>query len=240
MFDIIIVSAEKDFNKLGYVYDSIMSNIVDPFGEVYLISNKKHNISCEVINYLDDEVLKIDRSDIPYRPNWIAQQYLKMFQAVTENDYYLVVDSDVIFNKLITIFEDDKPTFFFGRNQNYAPYFEYSQKMLGVGREYSRSFINEFMLFDKRIIREMVSKFDNNRFEFIRRSNDILSETCHLSEFELYGNYVYELHGDTYNYKNIKAHLGGKHSVWSDRAIEERIEAMSGTDYDVFTLHSWC
>ena len=240
MFDVVILSSEKDFNKLEYVYDSIMANVVDEFDNIYLISNKRHNISSEVINYLDDEVMKIDRSDISHRPNWIAQQYIKLFQNITENDYYLVVDSDIIFNKKITIFNDNKPTFFFGRDQTNAPYFRYSEKMLNVGRVYHRSFINEFMLFDKKIIKDILSGFNDDRFEFIKRSNAVITNECYISEFELYGNYVYEHHREAYNYKNIKAHLGGRHSVWTDRAIEKRIRALSGTDYDAFTIHSWC
>jgi hypothetical protein len=207
MFDVVILSSGKDFNKLGYVYDSIMENIVDDLDNIYLISDKRHNISSEVVNYIDDEVLDIDRSDISYRPNWIAQQYIKLFQDVTEND-------------------NNKPTFFFGRDQNHAPYFRYSQIMFGFGREYHRSFINEFMLFDKRIIKDMLSGFNDDRFEFIRRSNAIITSECYISEFELYGNYVYKYHENNYNYKNIKTNLGGKRSIWDDRSIVKRIIAV--------------
>lgn len=239
IFDIVILSSEKDFNKLKYVYESIVCNVVDVFDDVYVITDKPYCLNNDVIHYLDDDVLEIDRSAIGYRPGWIAQQYLKLFQGVSKHDCYLVVDADVIFNRPISIFEHGRPSFFGGRDQHHLPYFEYTKRMLNLGRVYPYSFINEFMLFDRRIIADILSGFNNDKFEFIRRSNEIINSRCYLSEYELYGNYVCEHYRGRYNYKRVRTRLNGKRGLWSDRAIEDKIAVFADSDYDVFTIHSW-
>lgn len=238
MFDIILISGNKDLNKLKYVYNSIITNITDKYDNIYLISPEKYHINDNVINYTDDEVLKINRGDIKYRPNWIYQQYLKLFQNISKNDYYLIVDADIIFNRPITIFDKGKPTFFFGANQNHQPYFNYTKQMLGINKKHPLSFINEFMLFDKNVIDKILLNFNNDKFEFIQKSNDIVTNDCYISEYELYGNFVYNKFKDKYNYKNLNYYNRVKPDIWSDGDIERLITTMKRTQFDIFTIHT--
>ena len=86
-FDVFIVSAPKDHNKLPYVIDSIRTNLCDSCGEIIVVSPTPIDIKIEgVKQFRDEEVLTIQRNLIPHRPNWIFQQFLKLFQDVTKND----------------------------------------------------------------------------------------------------------------------------------------------------------
>lgn len=113
-YDIFLVSAPKDQNKLRFVLEAIVVNMRG-FENIYLctptwlddefISNLHFPI-----NYRTDmQVLKAIPQKWKHRPSWVYQQFLKLFQNETKNDYFFVVDSDTIINKPLEVFEEDKP-----------------------------------------------------------------------------------------------------------------------------------
>ena len=111
--------------------------------------------------------------------------------------------------------------------------------MLGFGKEYNYSFINEIMLFDRNIILEMINTKYKTIYDFIENSNKIINNECYISEFELYGNYITKFHNCLYNYKYLKTLLNGKYGEWSDIEIENYIKEQKNTDYDIISMHSW-
>jgi len=144
-YDIVIVSHEKDFNNIKFIVEYAEKNLV--FDSIHLIlSERKEYEDLELIKTLttkpihhhnETDVLTVDKGRIKYRPNWIYQMLLKMFQNVTENDNFLVIESDCIILNDINFFDGDKTIFHLCRDQNHEPYFNFSNKILGVGREYS-------------------------------------------------------------------------------------------------------
>jgi hypothetical protein len=237
-FDVMIIAGEKDYNKIRYVYDSV-TRYVRNHDKIYIVTPTEIERTFDAIYVNDRDVLDIDRSAIHYRPNWIYQQYIKLFQDITQHDDYLTVDCDLIFNKPIDIYQDNKPAFFFGRYQNYDFYFEYTEKMLGFRKLCQHSFINEFMLFRKSVIRSMLELYNFDKLLFIEKSNSIISENCRLSEFETYGNFVYKNFPDSYNYRTLASKTMGKAGAWENREIERIVQAMSNTIFDIFTIHTW-
>ena len=191
MYDIVILSSKKDFNKIKYLYDSILKYITPIFNKIYCFCPEYPSDMISGITYmLDSDVLNIDISNIKYRPTWIYQQYIKLLQNVTLNEY-LIIDSDIIINNNIEIFTDGKPNFLLTNNNFYKSFFNYSIELFNVDKKCSDSFISEIMLFDRELVNEMIStKFKSNE-EFILESNKIITNTCFLSEYELYGNYIY-------------------------------------------------
>ena len=169
------------------------------------------------------------------KPNWIYQQYIKLFQTVTQ-DKYLIVDSDVIINKRIEIV---KPTFFLGRDQYNKEYFFHLKELLGLNRIYNHSFINEIMLIDRDVIRDILKNFNNDYNNFIDKSISKLNNSSFLSEYELYGNYTMYKFPDKYEIIKLKTELNGKNSFWSKSDIENLIERNKNSDYDIISLHSW-
>jgi hypothetical protein len=247
MFDILILSAEKDFNKIKYVYESIVK-FIGGYNNICVISDveMKDEFKIEGIKYYtDNEVINFDfskfKGNVLKRKGWYVQQYIKLFQQVTSDDY-LVVDSDIIFNKKIEIIKEGKPSFFFGRNQLHKPYFHFMKKLLNLERVYDYSFINEIMYIKRDYINEILAQLKVDNAGFFDLSVEILNEINHdagMSEYEIYGNFVTKYFPDAYNYNYIKTQLSGKDSVWKYEEIEDFLLKYKDQDFDIISMHSW-
>ena len=246
MFDILILSSEKDFNKIKFVYESINKNI-ENFNKINVISNVKipDNIKIsDILYYTDDEVINFDfskfRSNVQKRKGWYVQQYIKLFQNITLPEY-LVVDSDIFFNRKIQI-DENKPVFFFGRDQYHLPYFEFMKRILNLDKIHNYSFINEIMYFKRSFIKKMLDVLDVDDIEFFELSVNILNEMnepAGISEYELYGNFVTKYFPNFYDYKHIKTYLGGKHEQWKDEEVLNYMKMFKDKDYDIVSMHTW-
>jgi hypothetical protein len=234
IYDIIIVATYKDFHKIKFLYKSIIDNLKN-YNKIYCFCPELPSELIENITYIKDiDVLNIDMSSIKIRPNWIYQQYLKLLQNITI-DQYLVIDADIIINKPLEIFTNNKPNFLTDININRKPFFYYSKIMFDIDREYEYSFINEIMLFNRNIINEMIlTKFENNE-DFIKKSNEIITSTCYISEYELYGNYVYKTNKEKYNYVKLFS-LALNKFLWSDDDIIELIEKHKNIHFDILKI----
>jgi hypothetical protein len=246
MFDILILSAEKDFNKIKFVYESINKNILN-YNKIHCITNVPvgEDLQINDIQYhLDEDVLNFDftifQGNVRERTGWYKQQYIKLFQNVTISDY-LVVDSDIFFNRKINI-DSDNPSFFFGRDQHHEPYFIFMKNMLNLEKCYNYSFINEIMFFKREYINSMLKDLNVSSEEFFYKSAKIINTINHpssMSEYELYGNYVTKNFPDSYNYVHIKTYLGGKYTTWKDDDILQYMKNFENTDYDIISMHTW-
>jgi len=247
MYDILIPTTEKDFLKIRFTYDSIMENL-DGFDKVYCISNVKmpKNLLISGVQYfLDNDIIDFDFSkfegNVKIREGWYIQQFIKLFQKIT-SDNYLEVDSDVYFNKKIDIIENGKPCFLFGKDQLNQPYFDFTEKVLGFGKVYPYSFVNETMYFKREIIKHMVSSTGFNMYGFFELAAKALNKINDISgmcEYEMYGNYVTKYFKDFYNYKYLKTNCSAKHRIWKKEEIQNYIDSFKGTNYDMISFHSW-
>lgn len=240
-YDIVIASAPKDYNKLPFVIRSIKDNMLDTFDNIYVITPTPIDFRLPgILQFRDEEVLEIDRSLFPHRPNWVFQQFLKLFQNVTQNERYLVVDADMLFNKPLNVFRSGKPIFYLGIDQMHKPYFDFMRRMFGLERGYSHSFINEFMLFDKNIVGSLLKSFNGSVTSFFEASIKIMTQNCYISEFELYGNFVHQKYPELYSIQKLNSKRFGKvKGAWSDAEIEKTIEEMKQHNAEVFTIHTW-
>lgn len=247
-FDIIILSHQKDYNKLPFLVDSIQKNITG-FDTIHIVSETLPSSIIDGISYhRDQDVLPLDDTTtetynewqvtIGYRPNWIFQQYIKLFNIINDKDY-LIIDSDTIINKPLDIFVNCKPNFFIGLNQNHIPYFDFIEQILSIKKIFSRSFISEIMFFKKSIIKEILKNFHNDYNEFIQKSLQLTNSSCYISEFELYGNFVMKYFPETYNIKYINSVSKAKYSKWQDEEINTIINEYLNTDTDILSFHSW-
>lgn len=247
MYDILIPAHEKDFIKLRFVYDSIVKYI-DGFKGIYCVTNVKvpDHLKISGINYFtDDEVIDFDFSlfqgTIKKRTGWYRQQFVKLFQNVT-GDEYLISESDNIYNQKISIMENGKPVFLLGKDQNHKPYYAITQKLLGYGREYPYSFINEVMYIKREFVKEMVALTNLNIhgfFELFAAELNRTQEASGSSDYDLYGNFVVKYHKDAYLYKNTKTIVTAKHKEWTQNEIAEQIALYKNTDNSMIKIHSW-
>ena len=246
MYDILIPTASKDFLKFRFLYDSIQKNLTG-FDKIHCISNievPEDLVISGVQYYLDDDILDFDFSKFTgickERKRWYIQQFVKLFQQVTADDY-LVVDADLYFNRKIDIYENGKPTFLFGLDQNNTSYFQFTREMLNFGRVHPYSFISEAMLFKRELINHMVASTGLSLQKFVKKAIQVLNKINNASgmcEYETYGNYVTKHFKDQYNYKHIKTKRGSKHRIWEVYEIQEFIDSV-GPEFDTITYHSW-
>lgn len=250
-FDVFLACAPKDFNKLPYVTKSIIDNVAG-MESMYLCSpvdipsEIQAQIPYAFNNYLDQNILHgLNRNDWRYRPNWHFQQYLKLFQKIT-NDWYLTWDCDTIACRPIAFEENGKPIYYYGWEQNHAPYFRFQNKMIGLGRVGPTTFVSDMNFIYRPIIEEMLSKNGYTIQSFIKKAQEITNPNCYMAECELYGSYVWQFHREKYVFKQLKQrpfmgreHRGAVDYMWKKDEIEKMIEESKDMDIDTFSIHSW-
>lgn len=246
-YDIFIACAMKDYIKVDLCLNYLNSHMKN-FDKIYLVTptcpdkSKLEKYNIEYFN--DKDVLDINPMKWKYRPNWIYQQFIKLFQNITKNDYYFTIDADVIINKDISMFsENGKPIWYYGWEQNHEPYFNFQKKIFGFGRIANHTFINDTNFFNKKVIQNMLSRYNFTIKSFIEKSYDIINNNCYPGEPELYGNYVLRYFPEMYEIKPLKTVNVGRYqtdpfeNVYSINEINEFIN--SNKEYDMIMLHSW-
>jgi len=242
MFDILITVAPKDFNKLPFVVDSIYENVIE-CGEIYVVSPVAipDEYMSDAHYFIDKDVIDFDLSRIEEsRRGWYRQQFIKLFQMVTGNDY-MVIDADIWINKQIMM-DVNAPTFFLGRNQNHPPYFKLMESIFGFGKVYPHSFICEMMFFKREMIWEMIKYTRHTRKAFVEACVEEVVKNGHpsgFSEYETYGNFVTNFYPDLYNYESISVHHYARKREWTQQELSDYVNALRGNTYDIITMHSW-
>ena len=169
--------------------------------------------------------------------------FLKMLQDVTKNDNFLIIESDCIILKDLKFFENGKTIFYLGREQNHNPYFEFNSKLLGIGREFNHTFISEFMMYDKKVVRHLIEKSNcKNNDEFLEKIYDLTNSSCHPADYELYGNFFYKYHNNNFSYQHLDFFWDGRDKTdinpnWSDSEILNIIE--NNKNKQAISFHTW-
>lgn len=250
-YDIFIPITNKDYNKLKFLLRSIKENLTGYEG-IYVTSPEGDIVIDDPsIKYFKDrDILDVDPRKSKHRPGWIYQMLLKMFQRVTPNDFYLTIDSDVVFNRHMDMFTSDgRPILWMGWEQNHRPYFEFQEKMLGLGREFDHTFINDMNFFSRSVIDDMLNRFGFTVETFCDKTFELITSTCYPAEPEIYGQYVWKYFRGMYEFRQAKTlavnprsqnHIQNtKAMVWTDEELEAEIQKMKSEDLDMFMLHSW-
>lgn len=244
MFDILILVAPKDYNKLRFVCDSIIRNVED-YHKIYIVSPtaiSDFDMYCDAEYLNDRDVLDFDFSKIKMqnRQGWYRQQFIKLFQEVT-NSNWLVVDSDIWINKPLSI-NPGIPVFYLGKDQNHPAYFKLMESLFGFGRVYPHSFISELMLFKRGFVNYMLLSFGMDRKTFIEACVEKINEmndASGFSEYELYGNYITKNFPNAYSHQYLNVSSNHKNRNWTDQEMSNLIKTNLNSDYDLLTMHSW-
>jgi len=247
MYDILITIAEKDFVKLRFLYDSILINIFD-FSKIHIISNVEIPMKYRVPTaeyHLDEDVIDFDfnrfTGNILKRQGWYKQQFIKLFQEVTQ-DNYLVIDSDVVFLRPLSICDAKGSSFFFGKDQYNSPYFELMTKVLKINKAHPHSFINEIMFFQRSIIKSLLKYVGVSKqgfFDLLVPALNEANEISGFSEYEMYGNYVKEHFPDAYAYVYLRTESIAKKREWTKDEVITYINKYKNSDVSILKLHTW-
>jgi hypothetical protein len=241
-FDVLIVCHEKDILKLPKVIQSIKT-YVDGFDKIHIITNNYFKLDDErVIFHNEKDILNVEFDKLKYRPNWIYQQLLKLLQGVTK-DWYFVIDADTVITRKFTPIANGNAKFYINKNeQNYKPYFTFAKK-LNVKKVFNKTFISEIMMFNRHYIKELFSMNNlNTKEDILEFMYKNINENSHLSEYELYGNFIHQHHPDEYEIKEISSWGFGKGNwdptFWNDERIKVMVEVY-GRDYDLMSFHTY-
>lgn len=250
-YDIVLVAHEKDFGNLKFIVEQAEKNLKDSENIHLILSERTPYNDFELLKTLtsksvylhkESDILKIDKSRLLHRPNWIYQMLLKMLQNVTQNENYLIIESDCVIIQPISFFEDGKTTFFLCRDQNHQPYFNFNNKVLGIGREYNHSFISEFMMYNKLKVKEMIKKTGSKSIdEFLELIYTTVDGTCYPADYELYGNFCYKFYPNEFEVKTLDYGFFGRESrekpFWDDEEIKNLIN--TNKHKPVVSFHTW-
>jgi hypothetical protein len=239
--------APKDYSKLPYFIAGVRENI--DVETIHVITPDPTMITeqwPDVVFDADADVFPYDRRQLRHRPNWCFQMIAKIFQDVTEHDWFVVMDGDIIANNTIPLWSDDgKPIFCLGRDRRaMGAYFNFNRKMLGYGQVYPRSFLTECVLYNKQLVRAMMRACGcDNLDDWWAKCVEITDRGCHIADAEFYGSYVVHDHPDVYEFRDIKTTLGGKYDLdgWTVEEIESHLQGMrtNNPGAHLISLHTW-
>jgi hypothetical protein len=248
-YDLVLVAHEKDFNNIKFIVQYAQKNL--KFDSIHLILSERAPFEdYELLKTLTDKpiyvhpetsILKVDKTRIRFRPNWIYQMLLKLFQNVTANDNYLILEADCLILKNLEFFEDDKTTFYLGMDQNHQPYFNFN-RLFGFGREYNHSFISDFMMYDKKLVKDLLTKTGCNSVDdFLELIYRTVTDQCYPADYELYGNFCYKYHTDKVTFKHVNYNFSARDCSispnWSDEEIQNLIKQYP--DKESISFHTW-
>ena len=178
---------------------------------IFIVTNKSNFIFFNCINYeniflIDEEQLLSDMSlndlrkiNLPYFPKragWYYQQLLKLavsnIFSISEN--YVVLDADTIILKKIPFYENDKFVFLKANEYN-KPYFINYENLLKEKANREFSFISQYMIFNKKIVGELLNKIIKRynytaNWNWLIMKNLIGTGPSLFSEYETYGHFI--------------------------------------------------
>ncbi|MBQ7561081.1 MAG: hypothetical protein IJS99_04485 [Synergistaceae bacterium] len=139
---------------------------------------------------------------------WYVQQFIKMqFSRFTQDEYYLIWDSDTIPLKQVKMFDDDSRPFFDMKTEFHEPYFETIAKLFpDVHKVINKSFISEHMIINSNFMRVLIDEIESNsaleggnfQEKIINAIDTKNLSSSGFSEFETYGNYIMTRYPDKY------------------------------------------
>lgn len=249
-FDIFLVAAYKDINKLPYCLKALTKNI-SGYENIYLCTPTE--LDSDFVASLHYPIhYRTDLKALPahpykwrYRPNWIYQQFIKLFQNETKNDWYFVCDVDTIINRPLSLWENGKPIHYYGWDQNNTPYYKFNKKMLGYERVISHTCLSDTGFYNKEVVRKMLTCIGHTVDSFLYKTYQIINKECYPSEPDLYFNWQAKYLPDMYVFKRLKTKCNAREGkdpfiqLWDNQSIEDLMIRMSKKELDTYSMHSW-
>ena len=201
--------------KIEHLYSLNLSiqNIISKFdvSKIYIVTSKanfvffKFDFNIPVILLDEDDILPIKFSEIkklglpyfPKRAGWYFQQLLKLGVSYINNlsENYVVLDADTIFLKKIDFISSEGKFVFLKSSEYHNDYFVNYFNLLNELPNREFSFISQYMVFNKIIVKELIDKIDSNIVNgdnwCLKIMSNLLGNGPSLfSEYETYGHYI--------------------------------------------------
>lgn len=205
--DVFILLHRKDMPILPHCMDSVSKYVRPKVDKITIIPDSLSPELAKVLETRDALFLeesrvfdRFTREDIgplvihgKDRSGWYFQQFLKWeISKFTYKASYLVVDADTIFVRPVEFIKNNKYILYRSK-QYHLPYFETYERLFGYLPKRQKSFIVNFMVFDKKIVNEIKSKierkFNKKWYEAILDSIE-RTVVSSFSEYETYGYFL--------------------------------------------------
>jgi hypothetical protein len=256
--DLFLPCAPKDLFRIKLVLKHALKHVKE-INNIHICTPsviEKIDIDLPIQYHIDTDVLpNVNPYGWRFRPNWIYQQMLKLFQQVTETEYYYTLDADTLIIKDLPLFENDKPIWYRGFDQpgsygipvasqyrrfNSLFFPDYNEQL------HTQTFIGDMCLFNSEINKQILKHINMSKEEFITDSQKITHGACHISESEFYGYYILDQLPDLYVYKKLNQMEKGKLQTdpystnWNIEEVKNIIAQGIKENFDVISMHSWC
>lgn len=263
-FDIYIISSKSDWNTAKKTIPLIKKNIY--CRNIFIVSSAeiKSEVEssgcCGFVN--EDEVFEglsygsvkkylKDNGFMEENAGWYLQQFLKLsISTICQDEYYLVWDADTIPMRKIDFFDKDGKPYFNLKREYFYSYFRTITNLFGINKVTKESYISEHMLFNKRILEEMLQKITDDRIfagsnfweKILSASQMILPDFIkkdqrYFSEFETYGTYIDNFYPEFYSKRKLVTLRYGV-DFFGAEPSSEILEWIS-KDFDTVSFEKW-
>lgn len=255
-YDVVVVIKADDWdiakNNLKYIRKNLRPK------KIVIVSSDKIKTKLtpeDGVNFINEDTLYQGMSFAAVREifeergisvsltGWFLQQFLKMAYAfVCKDDYYLVWDADTIPVRSIAMIDDiDGKPLFNMKPEYVAPYFSTLYNLLRLKKCDKESFITEHMLFNTNIMKDLISKIENNPllcgisfYDKIIDATDFRTQGNSFSEFETYGTFCEYYYPNVYKKRHLKTFRGGKMFLGTE--IDDDILEWVAADFDTISF----
>lgn len=215
--DVLIPAIEKDLINLPYVIDHVRAMVVHPIRDIYIVAPKIEGIerlcrqkACKFVD--ETTVLPIAKKQIHYRSKhwdrsgWLFQQLLKLNgDSICSCSRYLVIDADTLLIRKHVFFSGSKRVMYY-REWSRPEYFRAYEKLLGNKPSSPVSFVAHYMLFEKRILKQLKTAVEARHhmpWYIAILQNINKSSAFAFSEFETYANFLYSRYPETFIFRKV-------------------------------------
>jgi hypothetical protein len=215
LFDTIILHGPNDNTIIHKCIEKAKENLLN-LRNIYVISHDK--------DFSNPNVITVYEKDFPFsyedvfsyikcdRSGWYLQQLLKIYAPYVIKDlteYYLILDSDTIFLRKVSMFDDDKPLYNTG-TEYHKPYFSHMNRLHpSLNKICEKSGICHHMIFKKEYINELkdlIENFHKNYFWKVILEKIDSNDFKHsgFSEYETYFTFLILNHNETFKIRDLK------------------------------------
>ncbi len=203
---VLIPLAAKDLEQAALALQSIRKFVSHPIENIYIVGQNDDQIRsfCHqnaTIYINEEDILPESIKNLTYeiagksQNGWIRQQIIKLTSfAYIDAKTILVHDADTIFVRPISFMDKDERQLLFTSDEYLKSYHRMTEKLLGPTPRYPRSFIAHGMLFQRDLMAALHNTIQINCGMGLVDAvitHLALNDGAALSEYEVYGNYLY-------------------------------------------------
>jgi len=249
--DIVIVTKLDHYYTLRLAIPRLL-RFIKGIRNIIIISKKQNEKFFKGINnkirFIDENkvlpnftIRDIESLNLPYFPQragWYFQQILKLGASNIKyiSDNYIVWDADTIPLKNIEVVDQNGKYNFIKSTEHHLPYFKNYEILLGEKPNREFSFISQFMIFNRQILREMFNQIEQNFsnekawyrliFEKIEGEHSSL-----FSEYETYGHYIKNHYPELCNFIELNWLRNGTEHIASPFPKIKHLDSLAKHNY---------